>query len=386
MAHDALQRHRVKIEGFIDKTIQSSSASTVKIVQPEALDREVLDRCNRWFVIVTSMFFENEIEHTLLAKNFVKNIDYILYSELKRWNFEIDISGVCQLKCPTCPNGNFTGQGLTKNMMEFEQYRQILDKLIAEVDFFPDVQLYSWGEPLLNPALPDMVNYAVSRGISVGISSNLNDIRHLEKTIQAKPDWFRVSVSGIDDWYSQMHQGGCWKKVANNIDQLSKLRKIYHPEIIVEINYHLYKNNKNDIETVAQICKKNDFLFKVNAAYIDPLDMLIEYAEGQSLPESVAKTAQKLVFDINEVLRYCKTHKSNDCVRENTIVIHSDGTIRQCPHVFGSRYSLDKKIFDLSIQEVADLFMKRDICKRCKNIGLNNFYAHFLSYTDASVK
>jgi MoaA/NifB/PqqE/SkfB family radical SAM enzyme len=376
MAMDALRRYGVSITGFIDKTIRSSREDTIKILAPEAIDSPV-----DGFVVVTSMFFEHEIECALLAKGYANEHDYVLYSDLKRWSFEIDVSGVCQLKCPTCPNGNFTGRKLSQTMMSFALYRQILDKLIAEVDFLPDVQLYSWGEPLLNPSLPDIVAYSVDQGVAVGISSNLNDIRYLERTIRAKPDWFRVSLSGTGNQYGLTHRGGNWDKVASNMEQLAKLRDSHHPELIIEINYHLYRNNEKNLEEIAAICERNGFLLKPNAAYIDPLDTLIDYAEGKPLPESMLEIAQSLILDIDAVIQDCRLSPSKSCVRENTIVIHSDGTIRQCPHVFGNQYKLEKNILSSSISEIGQLFLSRDLCARCKSLGMNNFYAHFLSHT-----
>lgn len=381
MAGDALHRAGVNIAGYIDKAIKSSGDSAITILHPDALDTH-----DRGFVVVTSMFFEDEIEHALLSKGYAEDRDYILYSTLKRWSVEIDIAGVCQLRCPTCPNGNFTGQGLQKGMMDFALYRRILEKLIIEIDFLPDVQLYSWGEPLLNPALPDMVAYSVNQGISVGISSNLNDIRHLEKTIQARPDWFRVSLSGVGERYHLTHRGGSWDKVSTNIERLAELRARYHPGMVVEINYHLYKNNTKDVEVITEICERNGFLFKPNAAYIDPLDTLIEYAEGQPLPEDMAQIAKELLLDIDEVVRDCRLNFSASCVLENTIVIHSDGSIRQCPHVFGFQYTLETRILDSSIEKISQSFQQRDLCKRCKTFGLNNFYAYFLNCTDRHIK
>ncbi|BCU07300.1 radical SAM protein [Allochromatium tepidum] len=377
MAMDALRRHGVGITGFIDKTIRSSRDDTNKILAPEAIGSPA-----DGFVVVTSMFFEHEIESTLLAKGYKNERDYVLYSDLKRWSFEIDVSGVCQLKCPTCPNGNFTGHKLSQTMMSFALYRQILDKLITEVDFLPDVQLYSWGEPLLNPSLPDIVAYSADQGVAVGISSNLNDIRHLERTVQAKPDWFRVSLSGTGNQYSLTHRGGNWDKVASNMEQLARLRDLYHPEMIIEVNYHFYRNNEKNLDEIAAICERNGFLLKPNAAYIDPLDTLIDYAEGKPLPDSMLEIAQSLILDIDAVIQDCRLSPSDSCVRENTIVIHSDGTIRQCPHVFGNQYKLEKKIFESSIFDIEQIFSKRDLCARCKSLGMNNFYTHFLSCTN----
>lgn len=380
MASDALRRAGVKIAGFIDKTIQSSRGNEIKIIHPDALNAEHLE--DRDFVVVTSMFFEDEIEQALLSKGYFSNKDYIRYSALKQWSFEIDVAGVCQLRCPTCPNGNFSGSALPKTMMDLAFYCRILDKLIAEVDFLPDIQLYSWGEPLLNPALPDMVAYAVEQGISVGISSNLNDVRHLERTVQAKPEWFRVSLSGVDERYQLTHRGGDWERVSRNIDLLAKYRALYNPEMTVEINYHLYKNNEADIPKIISICTKHGFLFKPNAAYIDPLDTIIDYAQGKSLPGDMAQTAQELLLDIDIVLQDCRAKTSPKCVLENTVVIHSDGSIRLCPHAFGTQYKLNSGILELPIREIFQLFSERSLCKQCKALGLNNFYAHFLSLTD----
>ena len=68
--------------------------------------------------------------------------------------------------------------------------------------------MYIWGEPLLNPELPEIIKINKNLGIASGISSNLNAGKHLEDVIKASPAQIRVSVSGYGEKYYEItHKG-----------------------------------------------------------------------------------------------------------------------------------------------------------------------------------
>ena len=46
--------------------------------------------------------------------------------------YAIDVVGTCNLRCPTCPVGNFTAADRPKGFMEPELFERILDKIVAE--------------------------------------------------------------------------------------------------------------------------------------------------------------------------------------------------------------------------------------------------------------
>src|SRR5258705_13233087 len=94
----------------------------------------------------------------------------------------VDIVGTCNLRCPSCPVGNFKNSSFVsasrpKGFMEFDLFTKILDKAEAECAERGDlveVFLYNWGEPLIHPKIAEFVAELARRKIRFFISTNLN--------------------------------------------------------------------------------------------------------------------------------------------------------------------------------------------------------------------
>src|SRR5262249_50871562 len=74
----------------------------------------------------------------------------------------VEATNFCNLRCPAC----YTGLGETgrpRSEMPLEAYR----RLIAELGpYLFEVEFYNWGEPLLAPALCDMIALSHAAGVS----------------------------------------------------------------------------------------------------------------------------------------------------------------------------------------------------------------------------
>jgi MoaA/NifB/PqqE/SkfB family radical SAM enzyme len=84
----------------------------------------------------------------------------------------------------------------------------ILDKAKAECTI-AGVVLFNWTEPLLHPAVHELIGVVRSRAIHCAISTNLNVLRDPDLLMRANPDWLRVSVSGFtQEVYARGHAAG----------------------------------------------------------------------------------------------------------------------------------------------------------------------------------
>ena len=82
----------------------------------------------------------------------------------------IDTFNKCNLRCELCPTGK-NAEGREKGSMDFSVFKKIMDEI---GDYLWILNLYNWGEPLLNKELFRMVRYAKQKKIDVVISTNLN--------------------------------------------------------------------------------------------------------------------------------------------------------------------------------------------------------------------
>ena len=105
------------------------------------------------------------------------------------WN----ITKKCNLSCQHCYAATSTS---LEHELTFEEGRKLIDDLSA---FACPVIIFSGGEPLLRPDLPELAEYAVSKGIRSVISTNGTLIRKetAEKFKKIGISYIGISVDGL---------------------------------------------------------------------------------------------------------------------------------------------------------------------------------------------
>ena len=66
------------------------------------------------------------------------------------FHFCIEAAGVCNLRCPSYPNGNWRTEKNPAGFLDIALLSRIMEKACSECDV-TGVGLYNWGEPLLHP-------------------------------------------------------------------------------------------------------------------------------------------------------------------------------------------------------------------------------------------
>jgi radical SAM protein with 4Fe4S-binding SPASM domain len=145
-----------------------------------------------------------------------------LAPELPR-ELQVEITGACNLRCRMC----------------LVRYRPPIDRISGSfgfddftrlVDSNPRLErltLQGLGEPLLVPHLVDMVEYAASRGVSVGFNTNgtLLTRAKAERLILAGLAWLHVSLDGASAvTYEGIRDGARFERVVANIAGLAEAK------------------------------------------------------------------------------------------------------------------------------------------------------------------
>ena len=108
----------------------------------------------------------------------------------KRREIVMDVSGACNLRCPSCPVGNI-GYVTPTGLIDLDLFRRIIAKASDEYRI-KNVSLFNWGEPLLHPKLSELIRIVKSYGHRCQLSSNLNLLRNIDEVLAARPDYFRI--------------------------------------------------------------------------------------------------------------------------------------------------------------------------------------------------
>jgi radical SAM protein with 4Fe4S-binding SPASM domain len=239
-----------------------------------------------------------------------KRTDTVNALPIRLW---VETSSRCNLRCPMCPNKDMPGKD--KTVMEPALFKKIVDEAKS---FINDMYIHHRGEPLLNPALFELIAYAREAGIHVRFHSNgaLLTPDKAESLLNACPDLVSFSIDGFTaEPYERIRVGAKFDDTVANIIRLAEMRRtrgLKKPYLVVEkIRFH----NPDPSENPAAVAElKTRFL----AAGVDEVIEKEEYTwaePGAPEPEG-QRTSPCCTFPWY------------------AMVICADGTVTPCPQDF----------------------------------------------------
>jgi MoaA/NifB/PqqE/SkfB family radical SAM enzyme len=334
-------------------------------------------RAGEGIIVAASGHWDLEIGDRCEQAGLRKGQDYILCRELNDIDPSVDVAGTCNLRCISCPRGNEHEQP-AKGFMKPETYKQVLDKLLKEIPLIGSIQLYTWGEPLLNPELPEIIDMTREASVLTAISSNLNYSKTLEAVVAARPDWFKVSCSGWEETYELTHTGGRWRVFLTNLRRLARLRDKIHPEMQITVNYHLYKHNiGEDYRNMEALCKELSLIFRPSPAYLYPVDAVLDFIEGKDLSPEAQRTLPMLLMSLNEGIANARERAHLPCPEERCFPINWDCSVRTCGVFF--RPFIADNYLNVPLSEIMELKRKSELCIQCKKHSLHQFTGVYLA-------
>jgi len=168
----------------------------------------------------------------------------------------IDPTNHCDLKCPLCPTG-LRDKTVERGSMKLEQFKPVVDHLAK---WLQSVNLYSWGEPLINKSLTDMIRHtAKTHKIRTITSVHLNNLsdEQVEGLVTSGLDKLVVSIDGAtDEVYEKYRVGGNIGKVFTNMRKLVEAKKHHGSDIRIIWNYIVMKHNEKDMDLAKKLSRE----------------------------------------------------------------------------------------------------------------------------------
>lgn len=371
----ALQKNEIEVAGFIDSSIDliGKKALGLAVVSPEIIKAHAA--VNQLFIVISTFYFEEAVKKECIGAGFEEEQDFIVYSRLKPNDYAIDIAGACNLKCISCPHAYNNPAERRSGLMSLVNFERVIDKIVRESPFVGNLQLYQWGEPTLNKWLPDMLRYANKQGIKCAISSNLNVPADYQAIIEAKPEWLRLSTSGWDEHYEITHTEGKWGVFINNLREVCRLRNNMHPEMKVEVFFHLYRHSqKSELKKWQVICNELGIELHPVYAYLISLDDVLAYREGKPLPPQAQKASEMLLFPLDEGLAEAQKESHLPCDTFRCININWDLSVSNCMMYY---YPTDNvavnNYLDTSLENIMNVREDCNLCQRCMDKGVHRY-------------
>ena len=235
---------------------------------------------------------------------------------LRLW---IETASCCNLRCIMCPNKDVAASA--KGVMKMDLFRKIIDEAR---EFALDVNLHHRGEPLMNPALFDMVRYAKAAGLNVRFHTNggLLDEDKAGRLLDAGPDLVSFSFDGFTrETYERVRQGGRFEQTRDRILGFAALRRrrgLKKPYIVVE--KIRFRNQADAGDPAAVQALRRRFL----EAGVDEIIEKEEYVWAEPAPPVPSAKRRYAVCTFPWY----------------AMVICADGTVTPCPQDFHAAMAL----------------------------------------------
>lgn len=305
------------------------------------------------------------------------------------FSFIIDVLGVCNLRCPSCPTGNWEGgYPGPKDLMSPEMLTAILDKAERECEI-KTVSLYNWTEPVLHPKLPELIRIVQSRHVPCTLSSNLNLLRNPDDIMAAEPYQFHISVSGFSqETYGYTHRGGNVERVKENMAELAAARQRVRSGTYVKVIFHRYVNNAEDEMRMKEFAEDLGFRFEPNWAILMPLEKSMALVDpaptGVRITDEDRSLVERLAVDVRAAYDLGKKDRKMPCpLRDGEFTLDCAGNVLLCCGVYDTtKYSLGNFL----TEPLADLHAKKyksAMCGKCISLGGHVYLTHRTPEFDA---
>ena len=373
----ALERNGIPAVGFIDSSPAIAEAEKIDglpVMYPHEFFK--CETPSTAFVLTASVDKKNAEIAEVLAKNgFSKDQAFSDIQTFCPFYPTVEITGICNLRCSSCVRAD---PGLIPNgkYMSFEDYKLVIDKMVLDIPFVYLVDLYVFGEPILNKDLPKIIEYNHELGIASGISTNLNKIDNLRAVMKAKPAQIRISISGLSkETYELTHTGGKWHKVSKHLRTLRDLRDEFTTaetgSTLVEFYFHLYKHNMHEVSLAKALCDDYGFRFHPALAVLFS-DFVLDYRKSGSLNDK-AKTASDLtLLSLDKLIIDCDEYSDKNCILTRIIpVINWDLSVMACCNYTYS--SIHTNYLDCEFDELVSRRTKSNLCADCQDHSLHRW-------------
>lgn len=217
------------------------------------------------------------------------------YLEKKEWGFyefpkfiALESTRICNLHCKMCVSHS---REIDHSHMEnypkhfdMEKYKWIIDQMTPYnkyISISPQFQ----GEPFMAPHFRAMIDYAKSRDMSIGFTSNamLWDEETITHMIRTGVNHICVSIDGLKkETFEKIRLGANYDKVINNVEKFLELREklsTNSPKTpILVINMTLLQENKDEVDLFLEKWLKLAWSVSVSNVCVDNIVPVKYYA------------------------------------------------------------------------------------------------------------
>ncbi|MDZ7616493.1 MAG: radical SAM protein, partial [Patescibacteria group bacterium] len=360
----ALQKHRVTPAGFIDGRV--SEAGKTAFGLPVCLAEEKVKDPGA-FIIIANLLARRAAEDLCRRYGRVKGVSYLTHYQIARPEAVIDVSGMCNLACPSCPRGNMDGL-LPEGWMPLDTYRRVLEKLSADIPLLINVDLSMWGEPFCNPDLPRIISHT-EQTVSCTVSTNLQVADMIEPVIGAAPGVLNITVNGVGEAYERNMKGASWARILANVEKAGRAAACARGETIIRILGYGFGGGAEEAR-LASLAERLNIPLVHATAYVNPYEHYAALAAEEPLSPLVRMAIENSTWNVRDYLDRAREDRDKPCLCQRIFpVINWNTSVALCHTYYGP--VIAESYLDLSWEDLLAVRHGAPQCSVCQEQGLH---------------
>lgn len=190
---------------------------------------------------------------------------YFEFVEQFPYEFHIEVTSFCNLKCKMCARPKLTRKHGT---MDLSLFKKIIDEIYFNMPH-AYIHYYGLGEPLMDYQLFTKLAYATNKGIKNTVlftnGQLLQENENFIKLANSGLSTIGVDLDGFSpETYSAVRVGGDFNLAKKGIEELASYILKNSINTRLEIAYQVYPGiNEGDIDLFIQWCLNNNFEYKL---------------------------------------------------------------------------------------------------------------------------
>jgi hypothetical protein len=182
----------------------------------------------------------------------------------------LDAASACPLHCPFCIHGK-PSPSRPFSVLKWDLFEPLINELGP---YLFQVDLFNWGEPLVNPHLLKMIALLKSHEVNIRLSTSLAlalSKQFLESLMLSGINYLIISIDGMSSkTYETYRVGGNFQLAMSNLEELAKWKrqlKLDKPRL--EWQYLVFSFNEHELPLASRHARKIGVEFRPAAPYID---------------------------------------------------------------------------------------------------------------------
>lgn len=171
----------------------------------------------------------------------------------------VDPANICNLRCPLCSTGLQTRTG-RPGFMTLDQFKAVTTPAAPTA---LKVNLYTWGESLLNPQIFGMIDHCRSLNLTSHLSSNLSlalTDDQIDALVRSGLDYLCVSIDGTDQHsYETYRKKGELALVLDNVRRIMARRSALKRRLTIEWQFIIMRHNEHQLEQARSMAAELGF-------------------------------------------------------------------------------------------------------------------------------